>query len=175
MAHQPPDVLEVRGLKRSIAESVFFDQLSFSVRTGDVLFVRGPSGVGKSLLLRCLACLDDHQGGQLLLNGRSPDQLGYPAWRSSVTYVSQARISLKGTPAELYFQAGQFAAQKARTRERGDLPALVHDLGMEQVVLNQEWGELSGGQFQRMLLAIAVALRPSVLLLGESTGRVLRV
>ena len=55
------DVLEVRKLKRAIGDRVIIATLSFTVRRGDILFVRGPSGVGKSLLLRALAYLDPIQ------------------------------------------------------------------------------------------------------------------
>ena len=55
-------VLEVRNLKRVVDGRVIITNLSFSVKSpGDVLFVRGASGVGKSLLLRVLACLDPLQ------------------------------------------------------------------------------------------------------------------
>ena len=54
-------VLEVRKLQRAIGDRVIIANLSFTVRRGDILFVRGPSGVGKSLLLRALAYLDPIQ------------------------------------------------------------------------------------------------------------------
>ncbi len=55
-------VLEVRNLKRVIDGRVIITNLSFTVKSpGDVLFIRGASGVGKSLLLRVLACLDPLQ------------------------------------------------------------------------------------------------------------------
>ena len=54
-------VLEVRNLKRKVGDREIITQLSFTVREADVLFIRGPSGVGKSLLLRALAYLDPLQ------------------------------------------------------------------------------------------------------------------
>ncbi|KAG2481952.1 hypothetical protein HYH03_019085, partial [Edaphochlamys debaryana] len=124
-------LLEVRGLRRDIGDRTILQGISFTLEEGQVLFVRGPSGVGKSLLLRALAALDPVQGGTLLLHGSTPAQVGYPAWRTQVAHVPQSRAStLKGTPAELYFQAQRFASQ--RGRPRGDLPALVHAMGLEQ-------------------------------------------
>lgn len=54
-------VVEVRKLQRAIGDRVIIANLSFTVRRGDILFIRGPSGVGKSLLLRALAYLDPIQ------------------------------------------------------------------------------------------------------------------
>lgn len=81
------------------------------------------------------------QGGQLTFNGRTPHEIGMSSWRSLVAYVGQARVNFKGTPAEFYFQAQRFESQKGRSR--GDLPALIHEMGLEQLVLNQPWVELS--------------------------------
>ena len=54
-------VLEVRDLRREVQGRVIITNLSFRVLQGETLFVRGASGVGKSLLLRCLALLDPLQ------------------------------------------------------------------------------------------------------------------
>eukprot|EP00891_Asterochloris_glomerata_P005468 jgi/Astpho2/5468/Aster-08007 len=161
-------VLEVRDLRREVQGRVIITNLSFSILQGETLFVRGASGVGKSLLLRCLALLDPLQAGTLTLDEETPQHLGVPQWRSLVTYVPQSRVQPKGTPSELYFTAQQFKAQKGR--ERGDLPALVSQLGLDQGVLNQPWVELSGGQSQRVTLAIALALKPKFLLLDEPSS-----
>jgi ABC-type iron transport system FetAB ATPase subunit len=142
--------------------------ISFTVRTGEILFIRGPSGVGKTLLLRELAYLDGTDSGGVTLNGQTPEQLGVPTWRALVSYVFQQRVTHQGTPTELYFTAQRFKAQ--RGRERADLAALVQQLGLEQEVLLQPWAQLSGGQAQRVQLAIALALKPNVLLLDEPTS-----
>ncbi|KAK9843236.1 hypothetical protein WJX74_009070 [Apatococcus lobatus] len=164
----PDALLDVANLQRSVAGHAILTGLSFQVRIGEVLFIRGASGVGKSLLLRALAYLDPIEGGVLTLEGRTPEQLGVPKWRARVTYVPQTRVLNKGTPSELYFAAQQFKAQKGRPRS--DLPAIIHDLGLEPGVLNQQWSELSGGQAQRVVLALALALQPKILLLDEVTS-----
>lgn len=45
------------------------------------------------------------QGGSLILDGKTPEQIGVPQWRTQVTYVPQSRTQQKGTPSELYFAA----------------------------------------------------------------------
>lgn len=54
-------MLHVRDLQREVNDRVILTNISFSLNRGDILFVRGPSGVGKSLLLRALAYLDPVQ------------------------------------------------------------------------------------------------------------------
>lgn len=168
---EPEEVhFQVSQLRQVIGDTVVHSGLSFELRTGEILFIRGPSGVGKTVLLRCLACLDPVQAGSLSLNGHGPQEWTIPRWRSLVSFVHQQRVSHPGTPAQLYFQIQQFDAQ--RSRARGDLPALIHALGLEQRVLNQAWRELSGGESQRVSIAIALALKPRVLLLDEPTSSI---
>ena len=54
-------MLQVRDLQREVNERIILTNINFTLKTGDILFVRGPSGVGKSLLLRALAYLDPIQ------------------------------------------------------------------------------------------------------------------
>lgn len=53
--------LQVRNLKRVVSERLVISDISFDLGPGEILFIRGPSGVGKTLLLRCIATLDPIQ------------------------------------------------------------------------------------------------------------------
>ena len=78
----------------------------------------GPSGSGKSLLLRTIAGFEpaskDRRPGTVTLAGRTPSEWGIPAWRARVSYVSQSRPTITGTPRELHTAAAGLAAQRAR-------------------------------------------------------------
>ena len=222
-------VLQCDGLCRSVGGREILSNLSFTIGSGEILFIRGPSGVGKSLLLRNLAYLDPISSGSLTvsagslverlcccrgggwgqpqrplagagkrrlplprlvarplaspttaaaplpsvqLNDKTPSEWGVPKWRALVNYVHQSRVPRAGTPAELHFAAQQFVAQ--RGRPRGDLPAIIAELGLDQGVLNQPWTQLSvrGGAQRAPRPAMQLA-PPCVLLLkgGQLPGR----
>ena len=61
------------------------------------------------LLTQCMP----FQDGTLLLDGKTPEELGVPQWRTQVTYVPQSRTQQKGTPSELYYQAQVVLASSA--------------------------------------------------------------
>ena len=74
-------LLQVRGLRTKILKPV-----SFSLAAGECIAVRGPSGAGKTLLLRAVADLDPNQG-EVSLEGRDRSTIPGPEWRRLVGYV----------------------------------------------------------------------------------------
>jgi ABC-type iron transport system FetAB ATPase subunit len=162
-------ILHVRDLSKRVNSKLLFSNLSFTIRQGETLFIRGPSGAGKSQLLRSLAGLDEVERGRVLLNGIAQEDFpSLPAWRTQVLYISQSQKGFTDTPAEFYYKVQRFASQ--RQRPRGDLPQLVHYLGLEQSILHQPFDSLSGGQAQRVHIAIGLALNPLFVLLDEPTS-----
>lgn len=156
-----------------------FRNVSFSVEQGEVLVVQGPSGSGKSVLLKCLAHLLVFPTGSIRLHGRTANEIGFTSWRSRVLYVPQRPALLPGTPSDLYNQVLGYAVRKGKGKQqRGQEQQQqsgaqdhVHpqDIAAGWLVARDRWdtswSKLSGGEAQRAALAMAVALEPEVLLL----------
>ncbi|RKP25257.1 P-loop containing nucleoside triphosphate hydrolase protein [Syncephalis pseudoplumigaleata] len=170
--------LKAENLARSKDDGTqLFRDVSFSVADGEILVIRGPSGVGKSTMLRCIAQLDELDDGTLTLDGRTPEDFGIPTWRTRVAYVPQRPATLPGTPFDFYERVCSFAAQQQRLKQlvaSRSTPATTIDVGLQwnlgETAWRTEWSRLSGGEAQRAALAIAVALEPDILLLDEPTS-----
>lgn len=160
--------LEARGLRRELEGRVLFEGLDLELARGEVLCVRGPSGAGKTQLLRQLAGLDAFEGAALRLDGRDAAAWGAQAWRAEVQYVPQVAPSFEGTPRAFAERVARLAAQAGR---EGDDPLeLARGWRLAEEIWDAEWRSLSVGERQRALLAVFVARRPRVLLLDEPTA-----
>lgn len=159
---------DVRDIRGRAGDRTLFEGVSFRLEPGEQLVIRGPSGVGKTTLLRALAALDPPAGGEVRLDGRTPEEWGWTRWRARVVYVAQRPPGLPGTPAEHAAAVAELAAQRGRPAD--DPRALAAEWGLPPAAWDQRWATLSGGEQQRAALAIAVARRPDVLLLDEPTS-----
>ncbi len=155
---------------------ILFQDLSFQLAHGGSAVVRGPSGVGKSTLLRTLAGLAVPDDGIIELAGERISLCqDMTAWRRHMLYVPQTKVEIPGTPLDFLQKICSFALrvhdspdETARMKER--VVQLVKAWGVNQSLLDSEWKTLSGGESQKMLLAVAMASRPKVILLDESTS-----
>jgi len=131
--------------------------LSFEVAAGECLAVEGPSGAGKTRLLRAIADLDPADG-YISLEGAGRSEMPAPAWRRQVRYAAAEPGWWASTPRP-HFQSGRTTPSRV---ER-----LIGALGLRPEDLDVPLAELSTGQRQRLALARALADEPKVLLLDE--------
>jgi len=145
------------------------DDVGFSVLAGEVFTILGPSGSGKSSLLRCLDRLNEPTAGRVLIGGQDMRDLPVREVRRRVGMVFQQPVLFPGSIADnvLY-------GLRARAAEPTDPDGLVGDL-LARVGLPPDWSghstrDLSGGEAQRVALARALANGPQILLLDEPTA-----
>jgi len=143
-------MLTVIGLKR------LHISVSFDLQDGECVALQGPSGVGKTLLLRSIADLDPNEG-TVRLDGTLREAMPAPAWRKRVTYLAA--------------EPGWWSdiVQEHFTDWDDALP-LVTRLGLPEDCGPWPIQRLSTGERQRLGLARALMLRSRVLLLDEPTS-----
>lgn len=156
-----------------------FSKLSFKLRSGDIYLVRGASGSGKSQLLRSIAGLTHLDEGSIDLDGMQFEEFDCPSdWRQRVRYVTQYKVDIPGSPRDFIHRITSFQSWNRRQlHSRSKQPDLVKSTidilgqwGLPSSSLDKEWSNLSGGEAQRMIVALSLASKPSVLLLDESTS-----
>jgi sulfate transport system ATP-binding protein len=159
--------IEVRGINKSFGATPVLKDVSVDIASGSLTALLGPSGGGKSTLLRVIAGLETPDTGTVLINGADATRLS--PQRRNVGFVFQHYAAFKHMTVyrNIAFGLEVRKRPKAEIRRRvGELLELVH---LESMA-NRYPAQLSGGQRQRMALARALAVQPQVLLLDEPFG-----
>jgi putative ABC transport system ATP-binding protein len=144
-------LLQVRELRTKILKPV-----SFTLARGECIAVKGPSGAGKTLLLRAIADLDPNQG-VVSLEGRDRSTIPGPEWRRLVGYVPAEPGWWTETVGEHF---GDWTAAAA----------VLTNLGFSEEAKSWPIARLSTGERLRLALVRALIIPPKVLLLDEPTA-----
>jgi sulfate/thiosulfate transport system ATP-binding protein len=159
--------IQVRNVAKNFGDFVALDNVSVDIPTGSLTALLGPSGGGKSTLLRVIAGLEQPDSGLVEIEGREATKL--PAQERGVGFVFQHYAAFKHLSV---FRNVAFGLE-IRKRPKAEITKRVTEL-LELVHLenfaHRYPSQLSGGQRQRMALARALAVEPAVLLLDEPFG-----
>jgi len=164
----------INGLAKRFADRIVLDGVSLDVPAGSTMALIGPSGGGKSTLLRCLAGLEPFQQGIVAIGERT---LSADANRQSLGWL-RSSVGMIFQDYQLFPHMSALANVSAAPRWVGGLSAaaarelamdLLRKVGMDGHAAAYP-GSLSGGQKQRVAIARALAMGPRVLLCDEITA-----
>ncbi|WP_104105621.1 TOBE-like domain-containing protein [Nocardioides sp. 616] len=159
--------IEVTGVNKNFGDFVALEDVSVSIPTGQLTALLGPSGGGKSTLLRIIAGLETADSGTISIEGVEATKL--PPQKRNVGFVFQHYAAFKHMSVAKNVAFGLEIRKKPKeevARRVEEMLKLVH---LDQFA-NRLPAQLSGGQRQRMALARALAIEPNVLLLDEPFG-----
>lgn len=163
-------MLEARAIERRAGGHRLLHRLSLAICGGERIALSGPSGAGKTVLLRALALLDPLDGGEIRLDGRPVEPAGVPAYRSRVGYLHQTPALAAGTVEANLRLPFTLGAHRHRRFDRDLILQTLGRLGRDERFLGRRRSELSGGEAQITALVRLLQLAPEVLLLDEPTA-----
>lgn len=143
-------ILQVHNLNVSYGRYKVIENLSFSVEKGEALIILGPNGAGKTTLLRALLGLIPYTG-----------KVEWSA--EKINYLPSQELMQRRTILPL--KLNEFFAFKNQPQDKVKL--ILQQVGLSAEIFYKNLGELSTGQFQRVMLAWALVDEPEVLLLDE--------
>jgi polar amino acid transport system ATP-binding protein len=160
-------MFEIRNLSKKFGDRVLFDRLNLQIKKQTIVSIVGPSGGGKTTLLRILAGLENMDSGEILLDGRALDIkkkepiMGIVFQDFQLFPHLSVLENITLAPTEVLKESKKTAENTARELlKRLELP--------EKLSLYPF--QLSGGQKQRVALARALAMKPKILSYDEPTS-----
>jgi sulfate transport system ATP-binding protein len=159
--------IEATRITKRFGDFLALDDVSVDIPSGSLTALLGPSGGGKSTLLRVIAGLETPDAGSVTINGENATDL--PPQRRNVGFVFQHYAAFKHLSVYRNVAFGLEIRKRPKDQIRAKVTELLDLVHLSQFA-DRLPSQLSGGQRQRMALARALAVEPSVLLLDEPFG-----
>ena len=161
------DAIKINGLTKKYKDVIAVDNLSLSVRNGELFSLLGVNGAGKTTTIKMLSCLTQPTSGDAFLNGKSICK-DTAAVKSLIAVSPQETAVAPGLSVrenlELMCGVHGFTKNKQNTK----IAELTELLGLESVI-KKKAGKMSGGWQRRLSIAMALISEPEILFLDEPT------
>lgn len=163
-------MLEFRDVTVRRAGRVILDRVSLTVDPGEHLALTGPSGGGKSTLLKAALLFEPVDEGEVLWNGSRVKTNDLAAHRGRFLYIGQKPLPFDGTAGEYLDLPFTFAANRALYADPARQGALMEAMGLDPALRQSPYARLSGGEQQRLTIIQGLQLDRPFCLLDEVTS-----
>ena len=161
--------LQVRGLRKGFDGQEVLKGVDFEVRPGEIFVIMGPSGSGKSVLLKHIIGLEAPDAGEIIINGESVQASELAAkYRMALVFQSGALLNslTVGENVGLYLNEHRL---KSPEEIKKIVAEKLNDIGLKDVV-DKMPNDLSGGMKKRVAIARALVIEPQLILYDEPTS-----
>lgn len=165
-------IIVCRDVNKWYGEFHVLKDVNLEVSQGEVVVICGPSGSGKSTFIRCINRLEEHQEGQIIVDGieLSNDVRNIAEIRSEVGMVfQQFNLFPHLTVLQNVTLAPRYVRRWPRHKSEEIAMQLLERVGIPDQA-GKYPGQLSGGQQQRVAIARALAMQPRIMLFDEPTS-----
>ncbi|MGF2054455.1 amino acid ABC transporter ATP-binding protein [Vagococcus fluvialis] len=160
-------MIEIKGLSKSFGDKKILDNVNVSIAENSILTLVGPSGGGKTTLLRCLAGLETADSGEVWMND---SVLKFSEIAGDIGFVFQDfNLFPHFTVLENITLAPKMTKKKDKKQIDEEALKLLEKFGLKEQV-NQYPSQLSGGQKQRVAIVRALIMSPKLLCYDEPTS-----
>ncbi|MDD9912975.1 MAG: LPS export ABC transporter ATP-binding protein [Alphaproteobacteria bacterium] len=163
----PTTGLQVKHISRTLKKRPLLQDISFTVRRGEVVALLGPNGAGKTTCFHAVTGLIPVDSGQILLDGT--DVTHWPVYRrarAGLGYLPQEASIFRGLSTEDNIRAILEVTERSKQDVKARLEELLEEFSLTRVRKSPS-PALSGGERRRVEIARAIAARPSYILLDE--------
>jgi phospholipid/cholesterol/gamma-HCH transport system ATP-binding protein len=168
------EAIVVENLKKRFGKKVVHDGVTFTVYDGEIFVIMGPSGTGKSVLLKQIAGLIRPDGGRVVVYGKDvtnlKDEGELERFREVLTYVFQSGALFDSYP--VWYNVAFYLIEKKGVKEKVAREKASYYLSLLGLSGSEELypSELSGGMRKRVAIARALCMNPKCILFDEPTS-----
>ncbi len=163
-------MLDVKNLQFAYKEEIVLNDISFKINKGETVGLLGSNGSGKSTLLKCLSNILRPSSGSINILGRELRSFKRDTIARHICYAAQISQDFGFNVFEsILLGRGPYYRFTPSDRDFEVVEELIHLMGLEKLA-HRDVTRLSGGEYQKVMLARAIAQEPDLLLLDEPTN-----
>ncbi len=163
------ELIRLESISVSYSGKKVLDDFHLSVFEGEKILLKGKSGCGKSTLFSYLMGYSKPDSGDVFFKGKTLDPATAELVRKSISYIPQNTDVGEGQVRDFIQDIFSYLAVSALPDEQS-ISGVFSEIGLETSLMDIDFSDLSGGEKQRLLLAISILLKRNIFLLDEPTS-----